>query len=176
VVLHKFPVLDQRRILGELLCNVGMAAEELAGLSVRTVAVSIAIAAELAIVLAAVVTSFLLHEGVRIFLRLFPNTRVFLQISLQRWMVLHEFVVIHQRRILANLLGDFAVLIEELIKICQFPARRTAIPIEIRILIAYGILVAVPSNIVYMPLVESFPLHEGVRICLYFLLNSRMIL
>src|SRR6516162_9881804 len=58
-------------------------------------------------------TLLLLHEGSRIRLELLANFRVLLQILLQCRMALHEMLVVHERWILAQLLGDFRMAIEE---------------------------------------------------------------
>jgi len=58
-----------------------------------------------------------------------------LQISLQRRMVPDEFLVIDQRRILAKLIGDFAVAIQKLIKACQFLTVDVAVAIALTAII-----------------------------------------
>ena len=52
---------------------------------------------------------FVPHEGVRISLYLFSNRRMILQVRLKRWVPLQEFPVIYERRIFAELLGDFGM-------------------------------------------------------------------
>src|ERR1700722_1383151 len=99
-------------------------------------------------IFAAIVTGFLLHERVRIGLDLLAKFGMIPQIRLQRGMVAHEFLVIDQRRILAKLLGGFAMAIQELI--------------EARELLAVDIAAA----IVLTAIVTSFLVHEGVRILL----------
>jgi len=82
------------------------------------------------------------------------------QIRLQRGMVMHEFLVIHQRRILAKLLCDLTVSVQELIEVRQFLA----------------VDVAITVAIVLTPIVARFLTHEGVRISLDLLAHRRMIL
>ena len=118
MVLRKFLVIYERRIFAKLLGRFAMVIQKL--IEIRellsggiTVASDIAIA----IVLAAVEAVLLPHESVRIFLDFLANCRMVLQISLQRSMVLHKFLVIYKRRIFAKLLGNFAVAVQELIEI-----------------------------------------------------------
>src|SRR5580658_1021502 len=80
------------------------------------------------------------------------------QITLQRGMVLDEFLVIDQRWVFAKLFGGFAVRVQELI--------------EARQLLAFDVAIAIIVTV----LVTSFLAHEGVRISLDLLANSRMIL
>src|ERR1700758_2934019 len=70
-----------------------------------------------------VIAVFRVHEGGWIFLYLLAYTRMVPQISLQVGMVLQELLVIQQRGILTNLLGDFAMAVEKLIEVREFPSR-----------------------------------------------------
>lgn len=54
---------------------------------------------------------FVLHEGNRVRLYLLADCRVLLQEAFERRMALDELLVIEQRRILAELLGDFLVTV-----------------------------------------------------------------
>src|ERR1700733_6391448 len=85
---------------------------------------------------------------------------MFPQVRLQRGMALHEFFVIYQRGILAELLGRFAVSIQELIEARQLLALNVAIPIAI----------------VFMAVETGLLTHECVRIVLDLLAHGRMIL
>jgi len=49
---------------------------------------------------------FLSHEGIRILIQSLLDIRVLLQISLQRWMVLQELLVFHERWIATKLFGE----------------------------------------------------------------------
>src|SRR5580658_6727970 len=75
-------------------------------------------------------------------------------------MVMHEFLVVHQRRILAKLLGGLAVSVQELIEVRQFLAAHVAIAVAI----------------VLTPIVARFLTHEGVRIGFNLFAYRRMIL
>src|SRR5216684_7140427 len=67
-------------------------------------------------VLAAFVSLFLLHECIRVLIQLLTHTLMILEIGLQRRMVVYELLVFRQRRIATELLGDFLVFVQELIK------------------------------------------------------------
>src|SRR6266403_87764 len=67
-------------------------------------------------ILAALVTAFLLHESIRILVQFFTHALMILEIGLQRRMVAYELLVFRQRRIAAELLGDFLVFVKELIE------------------------------------------------------------
>src|SRR5580658_2882407 len=103
MVLHEFLVIHQRRILAQLLGGFAVSVQEL--IEARQF---FAVGA-IAIVLAVIVAIFLPHEGVRIFLYLLANCRMLLQIGLKLRMVSDVFLVIHEGRIFAKLLGSFAV-------------------------------------------------------------------
>src|SRR6516164_3278677 len=66
-------------------------------------------------------TLLLLHEGSRIRLELLANFRVLLQILLQCRMALHEMLVVHERRIFVQLLGDFRMAIQESVRSRDWP-------------------------------------------------------
>src|SRR5580693_6071991 len=143
MVLHEFLVIHQRRILAQLLGGFAVSVQEL--IEARQF---FAVGA-IAIVLAVIVAIFLPREGVRIFLYLLANCRMLLQIGLKLGMVPDVFLVIHEGRIFAELLGSFTVTIQELI--------------ETRELLAIDIAVA----IVVTATVAIFLPHEGVRILPY---------
>src|SRR3984885_15307873 len=148
-------VVYQGRILAKLFGCFAVGIEKLVKAR-QFLAVNIAVA----IALAAIVTLLLMHESAWILLYLRAKFRMFPQVRLQRVMVLHEFFVIYQRGILAELLGRFAVSIQELI--------------EARQLLAVD--VAVTITILLMAVETGFLTHEGVRIVLNLLAHSRMIL
>ena len=89
-------------------------------------------------VLVAIIAVFRAHECIRIFLQFFADLGVLLHISLQRWVVLQKLLVVDQRWVLTNLLGDFTVAVEELVEARQLPARNVAILIRPFIVIARG--------------------------------------
>src|ERR1700733_745062 len=124
-----------------------MAAEEFAEAGGLALTGDVAIHAVLAVVITSI-TSFLLHERIRVCLDLRAQFRMVLQISLQRGMVAHEFFVIYQRGILAKLLGCLAVAVQKLIEVRQF----LAVDIAIAIVLA--------------PIITIFLMHEGIRVLL----------
>ena len=67
-------------------------------------------------ILAAFVTALLLHESVRILVQFLAHSLMILQIGLQRRVAFYELLVFRQRRIAAELLGDFLVPVKELIE------------------------------------------------------------
>src|SRR6266851_744426 len=67
-------------------------------------------------VLAAFVSLFLLHECIGVLIQLLTHALMILEIGLQRRMVVYELLVFRQRRIATELLGDFLVFVQELIK------------------------------------------------------------
>src|ERR1700693_391735 len=79
-------------------------------------------------VLLTVITVFLPHESIRIFLNLLANLRMVLQVGIKRRMVLRKFSVIHERRVFAKLFGNFAVTIKELIEARQFATSNVVAP------------------------------------------------
>src|SRR5580692_1562161 len=152
MVLHELLVIHQRRILAQLLGGFAVSVQEL--IEARQF---FAVGA-IAIVLAVIVAIFLPHEGVRIFLYLLANCRMLLQIGLKLRMVSDVFLVIHEGRIFAKLLGSFAVTIQELIE------AREVLAIDIAIAIVLAAIVAI-----FLP-------HEGVRILPDLVTNLRMVL
>jgi hypothetical protein len=76
---------------------------------------------------------FRLHESYRVLAEFLANSRVLLQKFLQLWVTLHPLMVVDQRGILAQLLGDFRMLIQELVHVGQFSAGYIAIA-EARVL------------------------------------------
>src|SRR5438477_1129461 len=115
-------------------------------------------------------TLFALHEGIRIFSKLLAHSRVLLQIALQRWMLLHELLVIHQRGILPQLFGDFRMAVEESIHAGQLPAHHTAAILPL-------IDLALPLVEAIVALLETlFLLHKGVGIFAELFPHVRMLL
>jgi len=88
-----------------------MGAQKLSEAGVFTVHITAARA-----ILAAFVTALLLHESVRILVQFLAHSLMILQIGLQRRVAFYELLVFRQRRIAAELLGDFLVLVKELIE------------------------------------------------------------
>src|SRR5260370_38753053 len=79
-----------------------------------------------ACVFAAVIAIFLPHEIVWVFFDLFAYARMVLQKGLQFRMRLHVFLIVHERRIVTKLLGNFLVVVQKLIKARQFLACNVA--------------------------------------------------
>src|SRR5271170_2400387 len=153
MVAHEFRVISQRRILAKLIGGFAVGVQEL-------VEAREFLAIDVAIVLTTIVTIFVMQEGIRVLLWLCAKFRMLPQIRLQRRMVAHEFWVINQRRILAKLLGSFAVSVQELIEVRQF------LTIDVAIAVA----------IVLTPIVARFLTHERVRIRFDLFAYRRMIL
>src|ERR1035438_4548358 len=74
-------------------------------------------------ILGPVVAVFRMHEGLRVFFYFFANPGMLLQIGLQRRMLLYEFAIVYQRRVLANLFGDLGMTVQEAIETRQFASR-----------------------------------------------------
>src|SRR5258706_10165403 len=87
----------------------------------------VAVAFTLPTVLLTVKTILLPHEGVGIFLYFLANSRVLLQIRLQRTELLTTLPVSHQRRVFANLLGYFTMAVHELVEVRQLSPRGVAV-------------------------------------------------
>lgn len=79
-------------------------------------------------VLRAVEPIFLARESIGILSDLVANTGIALDIGLQVGVVLHKFAVVYERRILANLLGNFAVVVKEAIELLSVRTCDIAIP------------------------------------------------
>src|SRR5258706_182926 len=84
------------------------------------------------IVLVPIVAIFLPHEGIRVLLELFADSRMVLQILLQFRMLFDEVLVIDQRRILAELLGNFRMAVQELVHFCHLSAGRVVVTLILR--------------------------------------------
>src|SRR5580693_3376669 len=146
MVTHELFVVDQRRVLAKLLSSFAVAIEEL---------VEARQFLAIAIVLTTIVTIFCVHEGIRVLFYLVANARMVLQIGLQLRMAPHELLVVYQGRILAKLLGGFAVGIEKLIEARHFPT--------------------VNAAIVFTAIVTLFLMQESVRILLQLRAKFRMV-
>ncbi len=107
MTLHVRFIVDQLRILPDLIGDFAMAIEELIEVD--------ALLAH-AFVFAAIITGFLMHERFWIFFQLLANRRVLLHEALQGRVIFGEFIVIYERGILSDLFGNLAVRVKELIK------------------------------------------------------------
>src|SRR5260370_37109911 len=143
---QKLLVVGQRRILGQLFRNRGMAAKELAKACHLPTVVAVAL------VFPPVEARLRLHEGVRVLAELLAHFRMRLQILLQGWMVLDPLAVVDQRRILAQLFGDLPMAVEEPVHVSQLPASRVTIAISIPVTIGLMLVVAL-----FLP-------HESIRV------------
>src|ERR1700722_1918307 len=161
VVSRELLVIYKRGILAKLFGGFAVAIQELIEAR-ELLAVDVAVPASVAIILTAIVTRLLSHEGVGILLYLLANSRMLLQIGLQLGMVLHVFVVIYEGWILAKLLGSFAVRVQKLIEACKLLAVDVAVPVSVAIILT--------------AIVTRFLPHKGIRIFLYLLANLRMLL
>src|SRR4029077_18501027 len=81
----------------------------------------------IACVFLAVIAIFLPHEIIWIFLYFFAYARMVLQKGLQFRMPLHVVLIVHERRIVTKLLGNFLVAVQKLIKARQFLACNVAV-------------------------------------------------
>src|SRR5580700_8104469 len=127
MVPQEFFVIHQRRILAKLLGRFAVRVQELIEarhlLAVDVaITITITISIAIAIVFMAVEAGFLTHEGVRIVLDLLAHGRMILQISLQGRMLLHIVIVIDERRIFAQLIGEFGMAVQELVQVREFLA------------------------------------------------------
>src|SRR6516165_5714912 len=167
VVLQKLLVVDERWVLTNLIGDFAVAVEELVEapqLPARDVAVPVTLVlipvhASAVGILVAVIAVFRAHEGIGIFPQFFTDRGVLLHIGLQCRMVLQKLLVVDERWVLTNLIGDFAVAVEELVEAPQLPARDVAVPVTLVLIpvhaSAVGILVAV---------IAVFRAHEGIGI------------
>src|SRR6266436_785925 len=107
IMFHVVVILDHRRVLRHLPGDIRMAAEkfsETRHMPVGSFVSALVFTAEflmveasfLPTVLLTVKAIFLPHEGVRIFLYFLANSRVLLQIRLQRRVLLRKFPVVYQ--------------------------------------------------------------------------------
>src|ERR1700733_6330746 len=123
MVLYEFFVIYQRGILAKLLGRFAVSIQELIeARQLLAVDVAIVIAITITIVCVTVETRFLTHEGVRIVLDLLTHGRMILQISLQGRMLLHIVIVVDERRIFAQLIGEFGMAVQELVEVREFLA------------------------------------------------------
>src|SRR6202051_762303 len=81
----------------------------------------------IACVFSAIITIFLPHEIIWIFFYFFAYARMVLQKGLQFRMPLYVILIVHERRIVAKLSGNFLVAVQKLIKARQFLARNVAV-------------------------------------------------
>jgi hypothetical protein len=93
-------------------------------------------------------------EGVRILSHSVPKFRMILQVGLELGMTLHVVLIVDQLRILAKLLGNFAMAIEELI--------------EVNALFVHALI--------FVAIITGFLVHESVWIFFQLFANSRMLL
>lgn len=144
-------VFDQLRVPRQLLRDVGMAAKEFAKVAVNRVVVhflakTVVVHSRIVMMhsrvlvihpgvvmihsrifgidsrFALIGARFRPREVIRIVSDLVANIGVILEISLQRRMLVHELMVVQEGRIAANLFGNFAMAVEEVIKIRDFIA------------------------------------------------------
>ncbi len=131
MVLYPFLVVRQRRVLAELFRNFAMVIKELVEacqLAMSCVAVARGLST-VTVVFALVIAVFGVHEGARIGAQLLSNRWMFLQVGLQLRMGLQKLSITHQRRVLAQLLTDFAMAVEELVKAGQLASQSLAITV-----------------------------------------------
>ena len=124
------------------------------------VAVPIAVTVHVAvpIIFSLLEPPFLAHEILRVLPDSFANLRMVVQEGFQFRVVLQVIAIIDQRRILAQLVGDIAVAVQELIEARQLFA------------------VNVSASLVFAPVEALFRVHERVRMQLDLFAHSGMIL
>ena len=137
MVFHVVLVFDESRIVGYILRNPAMTAEEFSEAG-HVLAGRVTITP----VLLRVETILLAHEGVRVLPDLVADAGILLQIGLQRGVIADEIAVVEKRRISAKLLGSFGMTIEETVELHHVAA------------------IAGLSNAVHSILLP----HEGVRV------------
>src|ERR1700724_4716502 len=94
--------------------------------AISTVAIAVSFTITI-IALVPFVAIFLSHEGVRVLSELFADSGVILQKLPQLRMFFHELLVIDQRRILAESLGNFRMAIQEPVHLFQFSTGRVVV-------------------------------------------------
>src|SRR5437879_5387639 len=87
--------------------NVAIAIAHGIAVRLKIIAVAIVVAG----VFTPIITVFLMHETVWVFSDLLAHSRMILQVSLQVWILAEEFLIVHQRRVLAKLFGGFAMAV-----------------------------------------------------------------
>jgi hypothetical protein len=114
MAFHVLLVIQERWILGDLLPDVRVATQKLPE-ACRFAALGVAIEAAVVStkVLLPVEALFLAHECVRVLTEFLAHSRMLLQVTLQFRVFGDEFLVIHERRILAQLLGSLGMTVEE---------------------------------------------------------------
>src|SRR5258708_21326175 len=123
MVLPVLFVLGQRGILGELLGDSGMAAQELSKaceFSLRCVVIAVH-------TFVAMEALLLAHEAVGVFCYLLADLGMLLQIFLESGMVLNELTVFDQGWILPQLFRDLRMAVEEAIHAGKFAPGQIAV-------------------------------------------------
>lgn len=153
VLLHVIVILHDRRVSGQVIANVGVTAEKSTE-ACHVIAHRVVIAQ----VRIAVVHLGLLHEGGRILPQLLADAGVVLEVGLQGRMAIYKLPIIEERRISADLFRNFAVIIEEAVKIGRDPIHRIPV-VDIAILAAciatVGILIPVVAPVGIAILIPS---------------------
>jgi hypothetical protein len=117
--------------------------------SARVIAIKIAIASVGFVVVKAV---FLPHKGIRILVQSLLDVRMLLQVSLQRWMVLQELLIFHERWIAPKLFGGFAVTVKEAIELCQLSTAIIVLPVCVT---PVRVAVTVLAGVIILPVVKT---------------------
>src|SRR5579859_2720365 len=115
MVLDPLAVVDQRRVLAQLLRDFPMAVEEPVHVPHRPE------------ILAPVVAFLPPHKGVWVLFELLTHFRMLLQILLQSGMLADPVGVADQRRVLAELLGDFRMVVQKIVHARYFPPGRVVV-------------------------------------------------
>src|ERR1700727_594005 len=110
------------------------------------------------LVFAAVKALLLVHEGIRILLVLLANSRMIGQELLQIGVALHKLLVVYQRWIFAQLLRNLRMAVHKMVHVRQLTASHVPI-----------------TTLVFAAVKALLLVHEGIRILLVLLANSRMI-
>src|SRR3984885_6598674 len=99
-----------------------------------------------------------MHEGIRIFLVLLTNSRMIGQELLQIRVALHKFLVVYQRWIFTQLLRNLGMAIHKMVHVSQLTAGHVSV-----------------TTLAFTAVKALLLVHEGIRILLVLLANSRMI-
>src|SRR5215469_3559947 len=149
VTFNELFVVDQRRVLAQLLADFRMTVEEL--VHVRRHAP----------VLPPAVLVLGRHERVRVLADFLSDSRVSSQILLQSRMALDELAIVEQRWILADLFRDFGMAVHERIHACHLAVSHIAVAIALT---------------VFTPVIALFLMHHRIRVLIQLLAYFRMTL
>src|SRR5260370_24377790 len=97
--------------------------------AISAIAISVSVTI---IALVSFVAIFLSHEGVRVLLELFADSRWILPKLPPFRMLVDELLIIDQRRMLAEVLGNFRMALQDPVRPCQFSTGRVVVTLTLR--------------------------------------------